>query len=68
MKTTTTDLLLGYEENLDMVVKNAKFQEDYMEMVTVRDIEFHSLCEHHLIPFFGKVIEFNSCFNNAVLC
>lgn len=48
-------LTKGYEENLDMVVKNAKFQEDYMEMVTVRDIEFHSLCEHHLIPFFGKV-------------
>ena len=67
MKTSTTDLLLGYEENLDMVVKNAKFQEDYMEMVTVRDIEFHSLCEHHLIPFFGKVSEFNSYFNNAVL-
>ena len=46
---------LGYEENLDLVVKNAKFDEDYFEMVTVRDIEFHSLCEHHLIPFYGKV-------------
>lgn len=48
-------LTKGYEENVDIVVKNAKFIEDYNSMVTVKDIEFYSLCEHHLIPFYGKI-------------
>ena len=47
--------LTGYEENVDDVVKNAKFVEDYNSMVAVKDIGFYSLCEHHLIPFYGKV-------------
>jgi len=48
-------LTKGYEENVEKVVKNAKFEEDYNEIVMVKDIEFHSLCEHHLIPFYGKM-------------
>lgn len=46
----------GYQTNIrDDVIKNAVFQEDHEEMVIVRDIEIYSLCEHHLVPFFGKV-------------
>ncbi|KAH3679941.1 hypothetical protein WICMUC_000684 [Wickerhamomyces mucosus] len=45
----------GYEDNIRDVIKRAVFEEDHDEMVIVRDIEFHSLCEHHLVPFFGKV-------------
>ena len=46
---------LGYKENLTDAVSDAKFEEAYTAMVTVRDIEYHSLCEHHLMPFYGKV-------------
>ena len=45
----------GYEENISMVVKQAIFKEEFSEIVLVKDIEFFSLCEHHLIPFYGKV-------------
>ena len=44
----------GYTETVQEVVKNAIFNEDTDEMVVVRDIEFFTLCEHHLVPFMGK--------------
>ena len=44
----------GYKENLDIIINGAIFEEDARDMVIVRDIEFFSLCEHHMIPFFGR--------------
>ena len=44
----------GYKQNLDDIVNQAIFSEEAKDMVIVRDVEFFSLCEHHLIPFFGK--------------
>jgi GTP cyclohydrolase IA len=44
----------GYRINLDDIVNNAVFNENCSEMVVVRDIEFFSMCEHHMIPFFGR--------------
>jgi GTP cyclohydrolase I len=47
-------LLGGYERDVAEVINGAVFAESYQEMVLVRDIEVYSLCEHHLLPFFGK--------------
>ena len=48
-------LTRGYEMDAAEILNSAKFKEDYNQMVIVRDIKFYSLCEHHILPFYGKV-------------
>jgi GTP cyclohydrolase I len=48
------ELTEGYHTDPDVLLNSATFEVDYDEMVVVRDIEFYSLCEHHLLPFFGR--------------
>ena len=49
-----TELLSGYWENSETIINGALFEVTYDEMVIVRDIEFYSLCEHHMLPFMGR--------------
>lgn len=48
-------LTQGYTQSSEDILRGAMFQEDYKQMVIVRDIDFYSMCEHHMLPFFGKV-------------
>lgn len=48
-------LTQGYEKDINKVLNGAIFDEEYDEMVIVKDIDFYSMCEHHLLPFYGKV-------------
>ena len=48
-------LTKGYKEDIDKVLNGAIFNEKYDEMVVVKNIDFYSLCEHHMLPFYGKV-------------
>lgn len=47
-------LTQGYQQDPEAVLRSALFEEDYRQMVVVKDISFYSLCEHHVLPFFGK--------------
>lgn len=47
-------LTQGYHQNAEEILRSALFEEDYRQMVVVKDIPFYSLCEHHMLPFFGK--------------
>ena len=48
-------LMNGYDQDPEEILRAAMFTEDYRQMVIVKDIDFYSMCEHHMLPFFGKV-------------
>jgi GTP cyclohydrolase I len=45
---------MGYNHNACEIINSAKFKEDYKQMVIVKDIDLYSMCEHHMLPFYGK--------------
>lgn len=47
-------MTMGYDQNACEIINSAKFKEEYKQMVLVKDIDFYSLCEHHMLPFFGR--------------
>jgi len=47
-------LMQGYDQNPEEIIQSAMFTENYRQMVIVKDIDFYSMCEHHMLPFFGK--------------
>ena len=47
-------LMQGYEQSPEEIIRSAMFTENYRQMVIVKDIDFYSMCEHHMLPFFGK--------------
>jgi len=55
VKRSMEELTSGYKQDPDTLLKEALFSVTYDEMVIVKDIEMFSLCEHHMLPFFGKV-------------
>ena len=52
--TSTQFVTKGYNEDPEEILRSAIFKEDFRQMVVVKDIDFYSLCEHHLLPFYGK--------------
>jgi GTP cyclohydrolase I len=49
------EMTKGYSQDPEEIINGALFTEDYSEMIIMKDIDFYSLCEHHMLPFFGKV-------------
>jgi GTP cyclohydrolase I len=47
-------LTRGYDQDPEVIINGALFTEDYSEMIVVKDIDFYSMCEHHILPFFGR--------------
>lgn len=48
------ELTKGYKQDAEAIINGALFTEDYSEMIVMKDVDFYSMCEHHMLPFFGK--------------